>query len=616
MVLRRERSGEETRLSPPGVAVGSRVHEYGGAAARASGGSLVYVDRSDQRLYRMERAGSPARPLSVPPEPGSDLRYADPRLTRSGRWLVAVEERHRSGSTGHRLVAVASDGSLRVLPLVDTSDFVASPRISPNGTLLAWVGWDHPSMPWDSSVLWLARLHEDDGAPRVTEVRRVAGGEGSSVGQPLWCRDGGLVFVWDRTGWWLPHRMPPDGGSAGSAGSTVSALVEFEAEFHGPDWVLGQATLAERPDGSLVARMHRDGRDHLVRLDPGPGHRLTGSAPKSAPWSLEVLAQPCVSISGVAVTDDGRTAVLGSTPSQGPTVLEVPAEGGSPAACAPAPSRGRRPDPGATGAIPWDVEVGGRAIPGLFHPPVAGHPGDGPPPLVVFCHGGPTGACDPGFDPVIRFFTGSGLAVACVDYRGSTGYGRSYRRSLAGRWGEADVEDCTDYAVALAEGGVVDGYRMAIRGTSAGGFTALAALVDSDRFAGAVSWYGVTDLEHLAAETHDFESRYLDGLVGPLPDAAPRYRRRSPIHRPGSIAGAVLLLQGADDPVVPVGQAERFAERLAAEGVPCDLLVFPGEGHGFRRAATLETCLEAELSFYRRLFDRGEPAAPDAGAAG
>jgi dipeptidyl aminopeptidase/acylaminoacyl peptidase len=243
-------------------------------------------------------------------------------------------------------------------------------------------------------------------------------------------------------------------------------------------------------------------------------------------------------------------------------------------------------------------------VPGLVFEPVAGGPTTpgARPPLVVFCHGGPTGANDPGYNPVVQFFTGRGLAVAAVDYRGSSGYGRAYRQSLQGRWGVADVEDCTAFAQALAAAGRVDGDRMAIRGTSAGGLTALGALVGSERFAGAVSWYGVTDLASLAADTHDFEARYLDGLVGPLPSSLPEYRRRSPRHRAADITGAVLLLQGADDPVVPLGQAEGFAEAVAARGTRCELVVFEGESHGFRRADTIEAALEAELAFYRSLF--------------
>jgi dipeptidyl aminopeptidase/acylaminoacyl peptidase len=264
------------------------------------------------------------------------------------------------------------------------------------------------------------------------------------------------------------------------------------------------------------------------------------------------------------------------------------------------------------GAEPFVAASPAGPIPGFFYPPTnaaaRGPEGSGPP-LVVFCHGGPTGAAEPGFDPVVQFFTSRGLAVAAVNYRGSSGYGRGYRRSLEGLWGVADVDDCTAYAVALAEAGRVDGAHLAIRGTSAGGLTALGALVRTEAFRGAASWYGVTDLQALATDTHDFESRYMDGLVGPLPAAADVYRLRSPLYHPDAVTGAVLLLQGADDPVVPPDQSERFAEALSAHGVRCTLEVFAGESHGFRRAETIEACLTAELRFYRSLFD------PDSGVA-
>jgi dipeptidyl aminopeptidase/acylaminoacyl peptidase len=268
-----------------------------------------------------------------------------------------------------------------------------------------------------------------------------------------------------------------------------------------------------------------------------------------------------------------------------------------------------------------DAEAG--PIPGLFYSPFGGLAGGradgsgdrpiGPPPLVVFCHGGPTSSADGGFDPVVQFFTSRGLAVAAVNYRGSSGFGRAFRQRLDGLWGEADVDDCVCYASALEEAGLVDGRRMAIRGTSAGGLTALGALIRSRRFAGAAAWYGVTDLEALAADTHDFESRYVDFLIGPWPEAADTYRARSPIHHADRVAGSVLLLQGSDDPVVPPDQSERFAAMLSEHGVACRLVVFAGESHGFRMAGTIEASLVAELEFYQDVFAvpwSAEPSGP------
>jgi dipeptidyl aminopeptidase/acylaminoacyl peptidase len=643
VVVRADRSGtgpaKLVDVSPAGVGVRSRVHEYGGGEATVSGGTLYYVDQADQRWYRVpvdpEGPPPPHRPVALSPEEdrapapapeasvATRVRYADGRTTRSGGWLVSVEERSGPAGTAHRLVALATDGTLRLAGLVDGSDFVAAPRPSPDGRWLVWVAWDHPSMPWDSSELMIAPLDEDGGLPRLGTPRRLAGGGGRSVGQPHWCRDGSLVFIDDRSGWWLPYRLAPQ-DLAGDGGGAVP-LARPGAEYHAPDWGLGQSTLAELPDGSLLARVHRDGRDHLVRLVP-PG---AGSGPG---WEERPVDQPCVTIAGVAVLGDGADAhpagdpgvgvVLGSTPGQAQAVFEVPLAETS--AGRPAGPRqlsavsGRVPDgTRLSRAVPFVATGDAGPVPGLFFAPVC--PGvRGPagqrPPVVVFCHGGPTAAADPGYHPVVQFFTAHGLAVAAVDYRGSTGYGTAYRRQLDGRWGVADVDDCVAFATGLAAAGLVDPDRMAIRGTSAGGLTALGALVRSDRFAGAASWYGVTDLEALAADTHDFESRYLDTLVGPWPADAEVYRARSPLHHADRVTGAVLLLQGEDDPVVPPDQSERFADQLTEAGVRCRLVVFPGESHGFRAAATIEASLEAELDFYRSVL--GAPVGADDPVAG
>jgi dipeptidyl aminopeptidase/acylaminoacyl peptidase len=613
VVVRSVDGGDPVVVSPDGVSVRSRVHEYGGGAATVSGDMLFYVDQADQRWHRvgLGRAGPDGDPVALTPAAGDDgvsVHHGDGRTTPSGRWLVTVEERLVGSLTTHRLVAVATDGSETVVPLVDDTDFVASPRPSPDGAWLAWTAWDHPSMPWDRSEVRVAPLRAlGDHRIEVGTSHRVAGGGGCSVGQPHWARDGSLVFVDDRSGWWLPYRLPAD--RVPVEGAASEPMADRRAEFHAPDWALGQATLAELGDGSWAARMHEDGRDRLVRLRPGTGGGATA-------WSLEVVDQPCVSLSGVVALGGGPSggrpdpggesvAVLGSTTTEAHGVFEVAPEGRDPAVRrSTAPSVAVDPADVSTGR-PFAARTPSGTVPGLFFAPAnarVGGPAPGPPPLVVFCHGGPTSSADPGFDPVVQFFTSRGLAVAAVDYRGSTGYGSEYRRILAGRWGEADVDDCAAFAEALVGAGLVDGDRMAVRGTSAGGLTALGSLIRSDRFAGAASWYGVTDLEALATDTHDFESRYLDSLVGPWPDAAASYRARSPLHHPDRVTGSVLLLQGADDPVVPADQSERFAARLAEHGVPCRLTVFAGESHGFRRADTIEACLTLELDFYRDLF--------------
>ncbi len=414
----------------------------------------------------------------------------------------------------------------------------------------------------------------------------VAGGPDESVGQPLWARDGTLRFVSDRDGWWQPYAHPGRPGEDADA----RKLSDLEAEFHGPDWVLAQSTMAELADGTVVARVTAAARDALVRLRPG----TPGSTPP------ERLEQPCVSVSALCAHRDGW-AVIGTTP-EAPSNVWV---------CVPgAAARPLRP-PSPTALARRDVAHGapfslrgrsGRPVHGtLFRPTLGGTQGPpgSAPPLVTWCHGGPTSSCQPGLDLTQQFFTTRGFALACVDYAGSAGYGRAYRCALWGNWGVADAEDCLDAALHLAARGDVDPQRMAIRGGSAGGMTALNALASGEGFAACASWYGVTDLMGLVATTHDFEAHYTDRLIGPLPQEQRLYQERSPLSRAAAMGGSVLLLQGTEDPIVPPAQAESMRAALDAVGTPCDLRFFEGEGHGFRRADTLTACLETELAFYR-----------------
>ena len=585
--------------TPPGVGVRSRVHEYGGGAATVAGGVLFYVDQDDQAWYRMDPVDG-ARPLRLGgrSDPGDAARHGDGAVTPDGRWLVSVEERVGPARTTHTVVAMATDGSGATSVVVEDGDFVVAPRPSPDGRWLAWVSWDHPDMSWDASRVRVARLRAQDGSLVADRGSTIAGGSGVAVGQPRWTADGALLFVDDRTGWWVPYRVPARAfADSGPRPSDAVALVGPGAEYHGPDWGLAQHTLDQLPDARIVSRRTTGGRDGLVVLTP-PADGLDAPG-----WTVAEVDQPCVGLTDVAAVDDHTVAVLGSTATEAHVVLAVDLSGGGTCRLSTPPVVDVPVDR-ASPSDPWTATVDGRPVPGVFFAPVnpdVVEPG-GPPPLVVFCHGGPTGAAAPGYDPVVQFLTSRGIAVASVDYRGSSGYGREYRDALRGQWGVADVDDCVAYASALADAGRVDGSRMAIRGTSAGGLTALAALVRARVFAGAVSWYGVTDLGALAVDTHDFESRYLDGLVGPLPESAAVYRDRSPIHHAADLSGRVLLLQGSDDPIVPLGQAESFAAELRAGGADCRLVVFDGESHGFRRAATIEAALTEELDFYRDLF--------------
>jgi dipeptidyl aminopeptidase/acylaminoacyl peptidase len=594
--------------SPASVSIRSRVHEYGGGAVclvpGGAAGSFAYVDQSDQRVWHCKgpsaAPGSAVpRPLSAPAPEGSAYRHGGLSATADGRWVLAVREAHTdTGQPPQRsIVALTTSGGKPIeSTLLDGHDFFGAPRVDATTARLAVVVWEHPDMQWDASALVVVPLgragssNPDDealvpaGTPWVA-----AGGPEESIGQPAWRRDGGLQFMSDRRGWWQPYVH------AGTPGVTAGTepLTNAAAEFHGPDWVLGQTTWAELPDGTVVARRTSAGRDAVVRLGKG-----------AAP---ELLEQPCVSITGLCAHGDG-VALIGSTPDTPTNVWIIErVEPPQPLRPLPAFAATLRPADFARGE-PFEVTGRtGRVVHGTLYRPRHPEPSDAPthappaispPPLITWCHSGPTSACQPGLDLTLQFFTTRGFAVACVDYAGSTGYGRAYRCALWGQWGVADAKDCLDAARHLADRGVVDRDRMAVRGGSAGGMTALNALAAGEGFKACTALYAVTDLLSLAATTHDFEAHYNDRLIGPLPEARDLFLERSPVGRAPAMKGAVLLLQGTDDAVVPPAQAERMRDALVAAGNPCDLRFFVGEGHGFRRADTLTACLEAELAFY------------------
>ena len=586
LVVVRRRAGEAPRVvSPEGVSVRTRVHEYGGAAFTVADGHLVYVALQDEALWACDPDGGDPRRLTAPAPAGERHRYGDPQEVPGTRWVVAIRERHHAGGVDDEVVAVAFPGEAHAeaepsLPVVVAGgrDFYGAARPDRRGEQLAWTAWDHPNMPWDGCELWVAPLSSDaDGVLRTGPAHLVAGGPSESVGQPTWAADGRLFFVSDGQGWWQPHQWD---------GARTRRVCAEEAEFHVPDWVLGQATMAPLEDGRLACRFRRAGRDHV-----GVVH---------ADGSVVEVPQPCVSIYGLRAAGPEALAVVGPSADQpvavhsvtlAPSASEVVHQP-RPAPLAPEWTAGAR-------ALSYPT-TGGVVAHMLFYAPTAPGiegPADMRPPLVVYCHGGPTSAAEGGFELGVQLWTTRGFAVALVDYRGSSGYGRAYRQLLRDAWGVADAEDAIAAGEFLAGGGLVDGTRMVVRGGSAGGYTALRALRAGGPFAAALVSYGVTDLAALARDTHKFESRYLDGLVGPWPAAAEVYDARSPALHPEEIDGAVLLLQGEEDPVVPPDQAQRMAAALRARGMRCDLELFPGEGHGFRRAETLARAAELELGF-------------------
>jgi dipeptidyl aminopeptidase/acylaminoacyl peptidase len=442
-------------------------------------------------------------------------------------------------------------------------------------------------MPWDGCELWVADLGVSEAGPGgptpgVSEPELVAGGTEESVGQPLWLSEDSLLFVSDRAGWWQPYLWKPE--------LPAVRLSDLEADFHFPDWTLGQATMVALGTDKVACRIESEGVDEVVVVG------LDGRAP------LE-MDQPCVAIRALCVAD-GELVVCGSTPTESGVILGVRADGHRKIASA---NSGVALDEAAVSlAEPMEFDtVGGvRAVLNLYRPAgvtregesIVGLPGELPP-VVVYSHGGPTSAAEAGFEPWIQYWTTRGFAVACVNYRGSTGRGRVFRKLLDQNWGVADAEDCVAALEFLAASGVVDGRRAMIRGGSSGGLTSLRALSIARSFAGALVYSGVTDLRALAEDTHKFESGYLEGLVGPYPEQIERYEERSPVCRPELIEGAVLLLQGEDDAVVPPVQAASMADTLRERGVRCEHVLFAGEGHGFRRADSIATAARCELEF-------------------
>lgn len=595
---------------PRGIGVRSRVHEYGGGSFFVFEGGVLYTDQADQGLWLLPHrdAGAPGEgesPIQVrlsPEPPGSEEhRYADARAIPGTSLVVALKETHKPGAQDDELVVLDLNrpGSAPQV-LVSGRDFFAAPRPSPDGRRLAWLAWDLPGMPWDGCELWVADLGtEGSGVVAVASpVLRIAGGSEESVGQATWLSEDELVFVSDRSGFWQPYVWSPE--------IPVRRVCEIEAEFHYPDWTLGQSTIAALEGSKLACRMERDGHDSVVILD------LDTSA-SGTDGLVRELEQPCVSIRALGVAG-GEVIVSGSTSTQSGVIVGVIEDQGRRTIASTDTGRQRKPADTVSRPESMEFETAGGVLAQLnFYTPVGrtpegdaicGSPGELPP-VVVQCHGGPTASAESGFDPVVQFWTTRGFAVAAVNYRGSAGRGREFRKLLDGNWGTADAEDCLAALDFLAGSRLIDRNRAVIRGGSSGGLTALRALSLGRTFAGALVTSGVTDLRALATDTHKFESGYLEGLVGPYPAEEQRYVERSPACRPELIKGAVLLLQGDEDAIVPPAQAGAMAEALRASGGRCDHVVFPGEGHGFRRAETISAAAELELGFVKNILGIG-----------
>jgi dienelactone hydrolase len=593
VLMKGEPGGEAVDVTPAGFNVRTMVHEYGGGAYCVAGETVFCSSFEDQRLHRVEPGAEPV-PIT-PAVEGKLHRYADGRVTPDGRRWIGVRERHdmgeRSRDVVNELVAIPTDGSGQPLPIVGGRDFYSNPRISPDGSRLCFLAWDLPWMPWDGCELFVAEL-----APGGTlaDVTHVAGRDGEeSIWQPEWSPAGDLVFASDRSGWWNLERVR-DGER--------SVLHAAEAEFGYPAWVFGARSFAFLGDGTMFVTYDRGGRTYLGLLDPEKGTLENLELPFDALWSspsVAAEASTVVFLAGSATIPNGVVRLDVSTASTETlrTSSRVSVD----------PSHFSVPR-----AIEFPTEHGLTAH-ALFYPP-SSPVHDGPeaerPPLLVMSHGGPTGHATSIFSLELQFWTSRGFAVVDVNYGGSTGYGRAYRERLNGQWGVVDLKDCVNAARYLVAEEKADADRLLIRGGSAGGYTTICALTFTDDFAAGSSYFGIADLEQFGGgETHKFELEYEHTLIGPYPEEAELYRTRSPIHFVEQIRTPMLVLQGADDMVVPPSQAELIVGALRERRVPHAYLLFEGEGHGFRKAETIVTSLQAELSFYAQIlgFEPGDP---------
>lgn len=586
-IVRHRPGGQNREMLPADFSARTRVHEYGGGAWWLHDDSLFAVNWSDQRLYRIDADSAP-KVLTPEPEAPAAARYADGRVTPDGRWVVCVREQHGpEAEPQNEIVAIdAHDGGDPIV-LVSGPDFVSSPRCSPDGLRVCWTQWDHPNMPWDRTELWVADLLDDADGIRLERARRVAGGGDESIVQPSWVAGGELLFVSDRTDWWNLYRIGADGSE-----QQITAL---EGEIGVPQWVFGQSRYAPLADGRILCAFARDGIDHLGVIEPDTNAITELTTPYTSLAALHAFGEGAVLVGASATIEPAVVLVDLPDGRIDPTlaVIRQPRDLGVDSAWFSVPE-----------PITFPTTSDDHAHALYYRPTnldIAG-PDDEAPPLVVLSHGGPTSAARPQLNLAVQYFTSRGIAVVDVNYRGSSGFGRRYRNALDDAWGVRDVDDCVAAAHYLVARGDADGTRLAIRGGSAGGFTTLCALTFRDVFAVGASLYGVADLEALARDTHKFESRYLDGLIGPYPEARDTYVERSPIHHTDLLDCPIIIFQGLEDEVVPPSQAEMMVDALRRKRLPFAYLAFEGEQHGFRRAANIQRVVEAEMYFYARIF--------------
>lgn len=586
VVVRRDPAGRNIDLNPAPMNARNRVHEYGGGAFLVANGILFISNFDDNRLYRQEPGGE-----AVPLTPEGAYRYADMILDEQRNRIICVREDHthtdREAINSIVGLDLAAEDGGRVL--VSSNDFYAAPRLNPAGTQLAWLTWNHPNMPWNGTELWMSQVAANGS---LGEPELVAGGQTESIFQPEWSPDGTLYFVSDRSGWWNLCRWRQ---------GCVEPMTKMEAEFGLPQWVLGMSTFAFMSPDQIICTYCHQGNWHLASLD-------------TRTRQLEPVETPYTYISSICATP-GQAVFQAASPIEPKAIVQLNLGSGEFETL-------RRSSEIVIDAdnisLPQSIEFpteNGLTAHAFYYPPKNGAfyaPPDELPPLLIESHGGPTGATHSTLDMRTQYWTSRGFAVLDVNYGGSTGYGRSYRERLNGQWGVVDVDDCCNAARYLIKQGLADSERVIIHGGSAGGYTTLCALTFQDLFKAGASHYGIGDLAVLAGDTHKFESRYLDQLVGPYPERADLYSARSAINFTDQLSCPVIFFQGLEDRVVPPNQAELMVAALRVKGIPVAYLPFEGEGHGFRRAENIKRALDAELFFYAQIlgFELADPIEP------
>lgn len=577
------REGNSRDFIPAPFSARSRVHEYGGGSYLACADEVFFVNDGDQAVYRVRMSGRPERIACE-----ENLRFADMTLDPSGRRLVCVAEQHEKDPhepPENYLAEIALDGAEAgaVELLVGGCDFYANPRFSPDGKRVCWIEWDLPWMPWEASRLMVGEMAADGGMERMSEI---AGGNGCSVFQPAWGVNGLLYFVTDESGWGNLHVWD---------GERVAPVARMDAEFSRPLWGLGTTSFAVSCESEIIASHIDNGVFKLAAL----GH---------AGGAIRQIDHPYRQFDSICATDDGIAALVAgdSMPS---SIIRMPVRdgvAGAPNILRQAMSAEIDPETISTGRL-IDIPMNdGGVVHALYYPPTnaafAGEAGTAPP-LLAAAHGGPTGMADRGLKLKIQYWTSRGFAFVDVDYRGSAGYGTAYRDALNGQWGLRDVDDVIAATQWLVGEGLADGERLLISGGSAGGYTVLCALAFHDVFAAGASYYGVGDLQKLLDLTHKFESGYIYNLTGTRPgETETVFHARSPLHHAERISSPAIFFQGTEDKVVPPGQSRSMVEALKRQGIPVAYLEFDGEGHGFRRAETIVSALNAEYAFYARVL--------------